>query len=880
MSAENYDQKKMIKRLLLTAAILLYGFTELHATHNRAGEITYVQLSDLTFEITVTTFTYTLSFADRQQLEISWGDNSTSIADRISITFLPNYYKKNVYTITHTYPGPGVYKIVVQDPNRNDGVKNIPNSVNVVFSISTTLIVNTSIGRNSTPVLLNPPYDKAARGYVFIHNPAAFDPDGDSLSYKLTVCTREDGKPIENYTLPPATNFIKVDPMTGDLIWDAPSETGTFNVAMEIEEWRYGKKIGVVVRDMQIEVYDTDNRPPENSPLRDFCVEAGDTVDFAVTATDPNDDPLSIMATSGIFSLSACPASFTKTDSIPGFASYLLTWITCHEAVRTQPYDIVIKSDDYNSDVKLSDIDVMRIKVLGPAPVLSGANPQGKFIRLSWEDYGTDVITGFSIYRREGASTFNPDSCTAGIPSSTGFVKVGYIAGSTATSFTDTDNGAGLQYGKEYTYRIVAVYPNGTESKASEEITSTLVSGVPVITNVSIRSTSATSGSAYVSWKKPDQLDTIPALGPYEYLIFRADGISGTDFQQVRSIITADLNDTVFIDTLINTQSRGYLYRVELYNNAPGNRFLIGEPAFASSVFLTISPGDRKARFGITRNVPWINNRYDFFRLNDVTLRYDSIGSTNQLEYIDYGLVNGNEYCYFVRSVGGYTNEELPRNLINFSQIACVTPVDNEPPCVPEINVTSQCDSLYNVVTWTVSDPECMEDIAGYNIYYKMTNEEVLYLISTINNKDIFSYTHYPGDILSGCYAVSSFDLLNNESDKSVMVCIDSCRFYELPNVFTPNGDGINDWFVAKTSGLVEKVDMKIFNRNGVLIYRTEEPKINWDGTYNGRIVSPGVYFYECDVYERRISGLEIDHRSGFIHVITEEGARVKKEEY
>ncbi len=55
----------------------------MNATHNRAGEITYVQLSDLTYEITITTFTYTLSFADRNQLDVEWGDNSTSIAPRI-----------------------------------------------------------------------------------------------------------------------------------------------------------------------------------------------------------------------------------------------------------------------------------------------------------------------------------------------------------------------------------------------------------------------------------------------------------------------------------------------------------------------------------------------------------------------------------------------------------------------------------------------------------------------------------------------------------------------------------------------------------------------------------------------------------------------------
>ena len=174
-----------------------------------------------------------------------------------------------------------------------------------------------------------------------------------------------------------------------------------------------------------------------------------------------------------------------------------------------------------------------------------------------------------------------------------------------------------MQFGKEYTYRIVAVYPNGTESKASNEITSTLVSGVPVIKNVSVRNTDAVNGSIFLSWKKPVKLDTIPATGPYEYLIYRADGIGGTNFSQIKSIQTVNLNDTVYVDTLINTSTTGYIYRIELWNNASGNRFLIGDPGYASSVFLAIAPGDRKARFTINRNVPWINTRYDFFRLNE-----------------------------------------------------------------------------------------------------------------------------------------------------------------------------------------------------------------------------------------------------------------------
>ncbi len=859
--------------------MISFCFINMNATHNRAGEITYVQLSDLTYEITIQTFTYTLSFADRPTLNVEWGDNTTSIAQRIPPNLiLPNYYKRNIYKVTHTYPGPGVYKIVVQDPNRNAGVKNIPNSVNVIFSISTILTVNPAMGRNSSPVLLNPPYDKAAFHYLFIHNPAAYDPDGDSLSYNLTVCTREDAKPIIGYTLPPATNSLRVDSISGDLVWDTPADTGKYNVAMDINEWRNGKKIGVIERDMQIEVFVTNNKPPVNGPLKDYCVEAGDTIDFIFTATDPNNDYISLKATSGIFTLSSCPAQVTGVDSVAGYASSRFRWVPCYEAVRKQPYNVIFKSDDNNSDIRLSDIDNINIKILGPSPTLLNAVPEGKLIRLTWSDYGTTAISGFSIYRRDGASTFKPDSCTAGIPSSTGFVKVGYIDGSSTTSFSDTDNGQGLQFGKEYTYRIVAVYPNGTESKASNEITSTLVSGVPVITHVSVRNTDLTKGSIYISWRKPDKLDTIPANGPYEYIISRAQGIGGIDYQQIKSIQTVDLNDTTMVDTLINTQTTGYIYKIELWNNETGNRFLIGEPGYASSLFLVISPGDRKARFEINRNVPWINTRYDFFRLNETTMQYDSIGSTNQLSYVDYGLENGKQYCYRVRSEGGYLADNMPKNLKNSSEITCTTPVDNEPPCPPQISVTSQCDSLYNTITWIIPDPVCFQDVAGYKIYSKMISDENLSLLTEITDRNVFTYRHYPGETVSGCYAVSAYDSVGNESEKSVMVCIDSCNFYEIPNVFTPNGDDINDRLIAKTSGLVEKVDFRLFNRNGMLLFKTDEPRINWDGTYKGKIVSPGVYFYQCDVYERRTSGLELFHISGFVHVITEVGSKLKQD--
>lgn len=860
----------MIKRRIFYALALLLAVTfSATATHNRAGEITYRQISDLTFEVTVTTFTYTLSKADRPSLDVEWGDNSITNVARISETILPNDYKKNVYVAEHTYPGPGVYRIVVQDPNRNLGVENIPNSVNVVFSISTILIVNTGIGRNSTPLLLNPPYDKAALGQVFIHNPAAFDPDGDSLSYKLTVCTREDGKPIQNYTLPPASRKFYVDSISGDLVWDAPTAIGIYNVAMEIQEWRAGIKIGVVVRDMQIEVYETDNNPPVTSELTDLCVEAGRQVSLDIHATDVDLDSITLMATSGIFTSPDCPAEFTTLSSVAGHTTARLSWTPCHNMVRHQPYDIVIKAEDSNRELQLVDIDNMSIKVLGPSPELLSAVPQGKVVQLSWAGYVTDQVAGFSIYRREGASALQVDTCFDGIPPSAGFVKVGYAGGAGTVSFTDTDDA--LEAGTEYAYRIVAVYPNGTESKPSNEIVTSLITGIPLITNVSVRNTHHVNGSMTIAWQKPARLDTIPANGPYEYLIYRAEGIAGTSWQLIHTLPTTDLNDTVYIDTLINTLDKGWVYRIELYNNAPGNRFLTGDPGIASSLFLTALPGDRKVRFGITRNVPWINTSYDFYRYNGSA--WEEAGSTNQLTFTDGGLVNGTEYCYYVVSRGGYQGAGTPKNLINLSQRACAVPVDNEPPCTPAITVSSQCDSLYNTVRWTFEDPLCLDDVAGYKLYYKQTTEEDLALLTTIDDRDVRKYVHSLPDYVAGCYAISTFDLIGNESPLSTMICVDSCNFYEIPNVFTPNGDDFNDWLLAKTSALVEKVEFRLFNRAGVLVFSTQEPRLNWDGTYKGRVVPTGVYYYDCEVFERRISGLEQFHLSGFIHIYSEKGA-------
>jgi gliding motility-associated-like protein len=860
-----------MKRIVLPIVLIVFLVVPLWGTHNRAGEITLTQLDNLTYEITITTFTYTLSQADRDKLEVQWGDNTFSYANRVSITKLPYFYQKNVYITQHTFPGPGIFEIVVQDPNRNKGVKNIPNSVNVVFSIKTTIMINAALGNNSTPILLNPPYDRAAFGQVFIHNPAAYDPDGDSISYKLTVCTEKDGKPIEGYKLPPASDTLYVNPYTGDLTWITPSDSGIFNIAIDIEEWRAGVKIGNIVRDMQIEVYNTNNHPPVQTEAGNFCVEAGSVIAFDVIATDPDLDSIKQWATGGPFVVESQHATYrvNSSDSAPGYSSARFTWNTNCSHVREQYYTAVFKAEDNHLETPLVDIRNVNIKVMGPAPAMPYLIPGSNSVTLTWPADNCPYVRNYQIYRKIGPAAYMADTCTGGIPASTGYELIGSTGGRSDTIFVDDNNGAGLAQGNEYCYVIVSEYPDGALSYPSPENCTPLVEGTPSLLEVSVME-HAQKGSIRVSWAKPEQLDTIPATGPYEYIIYRSPDMLGQSLEPVGSFTTGDLNDTTWTDTDVNTLEYPWSYNVELYNDAPGNRFLIGEPESASSLYPELKGSDNRIEIQMRKSVPWINYDYTIYRLNNSTLQYDSVGFTTGDSFVDDGLANGVEYCYRITSTGWRVLQGRLYENINFSHMNCTMPVDTFPPCPPALNGYSVCDEGFNHVAWKYEgDPDCAEDVVAYRLWYSPTATGTPSEIARFEGRNDTMYNHIPETSLTGCYYVTAIDSVGNQSVMSVRLCLDQCSNYVLPNVFSPNNDGENDIYRPLRTSYVEKVEMRIFNRWGILVFETEDPDINWDGKIKGtdRLVAPGVYYYICDVYEYRLSGVEVTALTGFIYV-------------
>jgi gliding motility-associated-like protein len=866
------------QKIVAIIAFLHLLLNPAHATHNRAGEITYKHISGYTFEFTVSTYTYALSQVERDFLIVSWGDGTSQEIARDNRIPLPNDYLFNTYVSQHTFPGPGTYQILMEDPNRNLGVNNIPNSVNTIFSIQTTMLIGPFIGNNTTPLLLNPPIDKAAKNHIFIHNPGAYDADGDSISFQLTTCTAENGMPIEGYTLPPASDTLYIDSYTGDLTWITPTQTGIYNIAIFIDEWRNGVKIGRLTRDMQIDVYDTDNNPPVNGVVDNYCIEAGDTVEFFITTTDADNDLIKQYMIGP--PISDKSATFEMTEGGMGFMTSKFTWPTNCSYARQQPYTLVLKSEDQVTDVSLVDITSFQIRVLPNAPKNLRASPGTDTIRLEWDVSTCGVPSGYKIYRRIGAFNFTPDSCENGVPSYTGYELLDEVRSSVTNYYTDDNLGKGLVPGFDYCYMVTAIYGDGVESFVSEEVCSTLIPGIPSMLEVSVLNDAIDAGQISVKWVVPQDFDTIDD-GPYRYEVYRMSP-NETNYSLVNTINTTDLSDTSYIDKNINTLIYPYFYTVKLlYQLDNGDWVLHPGSEIASSLYLNLIGSDNTITVEMKKRAPWLNYAFDVFRKAESAAIFDSIGTSPSNVYIDENLANNTPYTYRAKSHGLRPLNNRNYETVNISHINTTSAVDSFPPCTPKLKVISVCDSSYNLLSWIPPKTLCGdEDVISYLIYYRPTLDGDFQLIETINYPDS-SYIHRSNlETLAAVYGIAAVDSFNNVS-KIGTVIIDSCLMYSLPNVFSPGGDGINDVFVPwNMGGFIKKVDMTIYNRYGQAVYKTNDPNINWDGYHkeSGKLVSTGVYYYICDVYEQRLTGEVRRTLKGFIHVFSGDDNKQIKE--
>ncbi|MDB4918372.1 gliding motility-associated C-terminal domain-containing protein [Mucilaginibacter sp.] len=119
--------------------------------------------------------------------------------------------------------------------------------------------------------------------------------------------------------------------------------------------------------------------------------------------------------------------------------------------------------------------------------------------------------------------------------------------------------------------------------------------------------------------------------------------------------------------------------------------------------------------------------------------------------------------------------------------------------------------------------------------------------------------TSSPNDITYTLHVVSTENC--GESTSSVFVRV--YKLLTIVNSFSPNGDGINDYWYIKNIDNYPKADISVFTRYGQRVFQNIGYSKPWDGTFNGSTLPAGTYYYIIDVKDDNIP-----KQSGWIFIV------------
>lgn len=834
-------------RLILLLTLVCLPLTVL-ATHQKAAELTVRHVSGYTYRAILITYTYTETPVDRPEIELAWGDGSIEVISRSQEQYIGNDTKMNRYEAEHTYSGPGIYTLYMEDPNRNSGVINVPNSVLTYMYISTSIIISPWLGAgNSTPVTTHRPVDdNACLGKRFTHNPGAYDPDGDSISYRLVPCRTVNGEDVPGYSYPLASDTFFIYPQTGTLVWQSPMAQGEYNVAILMEEWRNGIKLGHVTRDMQILVRTCSNNPPYIETEETLCVLAGTDLHLPVGVRDQDGDRLRLSAFGEILS-GGKRAGLNEIYNGIDSAEYDFYWVTGLEHSRRQPYMLYLRAQD-DGDPNLSDVRTVSVRVVAPPVQFSRVDVDRGKVELEWSESLSPHASGYELYRRDfWRPEIATDTCFTGL-SDSAYVLIGTFPASD-TSYVDYQ----VQEGMEYCYKVVVTFPDGDRSRESEPVCVETPNLSPLLTQVSVLRTDVYEGKIQLSWVRPKDMDS----GSQRYRLYGGNNPDSLDY-----LADFAFDSCVrYIDSGLNTAQIRYFYRVEV------DSFVSRR---ASSVYLTATGKPRRVELQWICEVPWFVERYDVYRYDDTLREFVLIGSTRESFFSDRHPDSEKMYTYRVDAIATYGSRRLGGFTHNLSNTVSEMSRPGEP-CKPYLFLLqSNCDPFFNKLVWSFDsaynpflpeDPgegedEYMEDCRlstdYYEVYRREPDQKEWELIATVSENGYTDNT--PGSLFS-CYHVVGVAGTGLYSDPSDDVCTENwdCFVFDLPNVFTPNGDGVNDVLRPREYRAIADFSIKIVNRWGVEVFKSSVPDFEWNGQmYNkGKDCPDGAYFYMAEFKAR-----------------------------
>ena len=496
----------------IITTLLLISIGNLYATHIRGGYLTGERISanSLTYRFTV--YLYRDNGGVPPQpgtFEFGYSNAEPELVVPESLGFIDGYTDNQgdpteilMYQVEHTFPTEGEFKVSYYEQNRNPSISNMINSGNTAFFLESIFNINSELGMNTSPQLLNKIWMLAYPGRKFTFNPIGYDAEGDSLSYRFTVCKQgldEEGNAVnvDSYKYPDHPDFngeredgsgpavFLIDPETGLITWDAPGDVGEYTYAFYIDEWRDGVLISSINCDFQIiSSLVEDDIPssftPEIESPSDICLYYSDSIsDFILISKAYDYQIKSELIDQG--KLIITDSSYVENNEIRNLLKLDLNNLT-KEDIQEDSYIISLSASNL---VEVSKDWKIKILAEAPAAPIGERGLDNKTINLSWESYNDSTAETMSIWRAAGSV---PDSidCFDFEEEGADFIKVGEVS-INDTTFIDYNEGIEFK-ALDYYYVLIANYaePSGGDSKHSEILT---VEYTGDVNNASIKGT-------------------------------------------------------------------------------------------------------------------------------------------------------------------------------------------------------------------------------------------------------------------------------------------------------------------------------------------------------------------------------------------------------
>ena len=215
----------------------------------------------------------------------------------------------------------------------------------------------------------------------------------------------------------------------------------------------------------------------------------------------------------------------------------------------------------------------------------------------------------------------------------------------------------------------------------------------------------------------------------------------------------------------------------------------------------------------------------------DITAPAVTAGSDNNLKLSYFKDMDGLDYLYkpqdILTSGTYYIKAVNPQGCLSILPVTVVVanPIIsvNDPPAVlypvtVDISTTfpHQPNTTYNYFTNNTTTSQVAD--------YQHIAHSGTYFIKAINK--------------TGCVTIKPVNIVVTPPPPPVI---------KAANTFTPNNDGINDYFSLTITGYGAFGSVRIYNRYGQLTFESKSQDIVWDGRFNGRPAAPGTYYWIFD---------------------------------